>query len=156
AKLKAFESLSTNLQPSESATQWLAFVDGFAEAAAVLREPGPARFRAGRTLQFDEVMRVLPPPKVWAELEKAVEARSAASDKAGKKRELGLRLVAHTLTQNTSKRAEDLKTLDTLAKSGSGPDSGYELNSILESLNQAILATMDDPEAILRLLESQL
>ncbi len=65
-------------------------------------------------------------------------------------------MIAHTLTGNTPKRAEDLKALDALAKSRNGPEASYEFRSIFETLNDAILATMDDPEAILRLLESQL
>src|SRR5205823_11636818 len=78
------------------------------------------------------------------------------SGKSAEKRELGLRLIVHTLTKNTGKRAEDLKALDTLAKKSSGPEAGYGLVSIFEALNESILATMDSPEAILRLLESQL
>ena len=99
-------------------------------------------------------MNVLPPPAAWAELEKAVEARPPTEARDGQKRELGLRLITPTLTKNTARRTEDLKALDALANKGGGPASMYEFASVFQTLNDAILATMDDPEAILRMLES--
>src|SRR5439155_8527750 len=101
-------------------------------------------------------MNALPPPSAWAELQKAIESRPSAQGKKTEKRELGLRLIVYTLTQNSDKRAEVLKALETLARKGSSPESGYEFTSVFETLNKAILATMDDPEAILRMLENQL
>src|SRR6266481_455262 len=100
-------------------------------------------------LQFSDVLKVLPPPSAWSELEKAVEARPAAEGGAKQKKELALRLIAHTLTRNTARRAEDLKALDAMAKKATGPEASYEFVSIFQTLNEAILATMDDPEAIL-------
>ena len=104
-----------------------------------------------RPVQFDEVMKqVLPAPAVWPALEKEVEA---ATNKVESARIVGLRLIVHTLTKNTAKRAEDMKALDRVAKTSA---SGYGLSYELEQLNEAILATMDNPDAILHMLEAQL
>src|SRR6266404_2788893 len=125
-KLKAFASQSTNLPPDQAARQWLGLVDEFEKES--VRIAGSARRGpwAGRPVQLEEVLEVLSPPASWAELEKAVEARSAAAAKGEQKRELGLRVIAHTLTGNTPKRAEDLKALDALAKSRNGTEASYE------------------------------
>jgi tetratricopeptide (TPR) repeat protein len=155
-KLKAFQAQSTNLPPAEAATQWLALVDDFEKESGESAGSIHGGFRPGRALQFEEVVKTLPPPATWVELEKAVEARSPTPSKADEKRELGLRLMVHTLTKNIPRRAEDLKALDALARKGGNPETGYEFTSVFTILNDAILATMDDPEAILRMLESQL
>ncbi len=155
-KLEVFQSQSTNLPPAQAAAQWLALVDEFETQSgeSLNRMRSGSRFLI--PLQFSDVLKVLPPPSAWSELEKAVEARPAAEGGAKQKKELALRLIAHTLTRNTARRAEDLKALDAMAKKATGPEASYEFVSIFQTLNEAILATMDDPEAILRMLESQL
>jgi tetratricopeptide (TPR) repeat protein len=155
-KLKAFEKQSTNLPPGQAASQWLALVDEFENLSGDSMD----RFRGGSRfvlpLQFNDVLKAIPQPSAWGELEKAVEARPAAEARAKQKKDLGLRLIAHTLTGNSARRAEDLKALDAIARETTGPEGNYEFVSIFQTLNEAILATMDDPEAILRMLESQL
>src|SRR5258707_10268687 len=125
-KLKAFQAHGANLPPAQAATQWLVLLDDFEKESGELSGSRRRGLSAGRPLQFDDVMKVLPPPTTWTELESAVEARSSAQAKGGEKRELGLRLIVHTLTKNTAKRTEDLLALDTLAKKGSGLGAGYE------------------------------
>lgn len=155
-KLEAFEAQVTNLSPAQAATQWLALVDEFDKQSGDSMTRTRSGFMFGLALQFNDVLKALPPPPAWGELEKAVEARQTVEAKAKQKRELALRLIAHTLTGNAPRRAEDLKTLDAMAKKAAGPAAGYEFSSIFQTLNEAILTTMDDPEAILRMLESQL
>ena len=75
-KLKAFQAQITNLAPSQAATQWLALVDDFQKASGEDRDSMRRGLGTLRPLQFEEVMKVLPPPAAWVELEKAVEARS--------------------------------------------------------------------------------
>jgi tetratricopeptide (TPR) repeat protein len=149
-KLKAFETEGGKLPPGEAAKQWLALVDEFGK-----QSDKAGAGRAARPLQMEDVMRALPPPAAWKDLEGAIEARATSSGKNEEKRMLGLRLIAHTLTQNSVKRTEDLKALGALAKRSSDAAS-YEFDNVFTVLNEAILASMDDPEAILRMLESQI
>jgi len=135
-RLKSFAVQSTNLPPSQAATQWLAFTEEFEKEFGRDIASPRLRSRVEKGIQFDEVMNALPPPAAWEELAKAVEARPAVAAKGKEKRELGLKLIAHTLTRNTSKRAEDLKALDALAKGSSGPEGGFELESIFQILNE--------------------
>src|SRR5205807_2760054 len=82
-KLKAFAAASTNLPPAAAAAGWLALLEEFekisTDPAALTHSSSP---RAVRPLQFDDVMKVLPPPGTWTELEKVVEARSPSTTRA--------------------------------------------------------------------------
>jgi hypothetical protein len=84
-KLNAFESQNTNLPPAQAAGQWLELVDEFEKQSA----DSMSRLRSGSgfalPLQFSEVLKALPPPAAWNELEKAVEARPATGAKAKQK-----------------------------------------------------------------------
>src|SRR5258706_7810450 len=72
-KLKAFQTHGTNLPPAQAATQWLALVDDFEKESGESLGSMRRGLGAGKPVRFDEVMRVLPPPAAWVELEKAVE-----------------------------------------------------------------------------------
>src|SRR5207245_2931056 len=115
-KLKVFEAQNTNVPPSQAASGWLVLADDFQKTSGEHHAAAGRGFPAVKMLQFDEVVNVLPPPAAWPELERAIENRAPAEATADRKRELGLRLIAHTLTKNTSSRAEDLKSLALLAK----------------------------------------
>src|SRR5437016_11481169 len=70
-KLKAFAAESTNLPPSAAATRWLALVEEFEKVSTDSTGlPPGSGLNAVRPLQFDDVMKVLPPPGTWTELEK--------------------------------------------------------------------------------------
>jgi tetratricopeptide (TPR) repeat protein len=155
-KLKAFKTENTNLPPAKAASQWLEIVDEFDKVQADFLKSLRRGRTGSRPLQFQEVLKSLPSPASWAELEKQVDNRNTTDSKSSQKRNIGLKLMVHTLTANRGKRTEDLKDLEKLSKSGDGPDAGMEFAGIFNALNEAILATMDDPEAILRMLESQL
>lgn len=147
-KLKEFGESVSNRPPEEVAKGWLALIDDY-DVESAERVRGNALVRP---VQFEEVMKVLPEPTVWPALEKEIEAR-AATNKVETARMVGLRLIAHTLTKNAAKRAEDMKALDRVAKTSS---TGYGFAYELQQLNEAILATMDNPDAILHMLDAQL
>lgn len=152
-ELKEFAKKSSQLAPAEAAKQWLAFVEQFTalQATPVNNEENSGE---NRQVTFDEVIEVLPSPAAWGELAKQIEARPAASGPE-QLRELGLRLLAHTLLGDTTKRREDLAGLETLAGKAKSSQR-YFYNSLYEQLSKSILATMEDPDAVLKLLDRKI
>jgi hypothetical protein len=153
ADLKAFKQQSTNLAPAEAAKQWLALVDRLLqleETPANFGQPG----MISHPIQPDELVEALPPPANWAELAKAIEARPAGEG-AQTLQTLGLRLLAHTLLGDTTKRREDIAALEALAAKAK-TQQAYFYNSLFEELSSSIMATMDNPDAVLQALDRKL
>jgi len=151
--LKAFKQQSASLAPAEAAKQWLALVDRLLQ----LNET-PANYgqQGGMShpIQPEELVEALPPPASWAELAKAIEARPAGEG-AQTLQGLGLRLLAHTLLGDTTKRREDIAALEALAAKAKTRQA-YFYNSPFEELSSSLMATMDNPDAVLQALDRKL
>ena len=149
--LKAFSQSATNLPPAEAATRWLALVD-----RAITNQQQSARSynQSVVPIQAEDVLAALPPPAAWNELAQAIAARPAVKGGA-EIQENGLRLLAATLTGNIEERKREIAWLQTKAKTGSAQTT-YYYQSLLEQISQAMLATSNDPDAILKSLERQL
>jgi tetratricopeptide (TPR) repeat protein len=152
ADLKTFKQQSASLAPSEAAKQWLALVDRLLQL-----EETPAYNQRGiisHPIQPEELVEALPPPASWAELAKAIEARSAGEG-AQALQKLGLQLLAHSLLGDTTKRREDIAALEALAAKAKTRQA-YFYNSLFEELSNSIMATMDNPDAVLQALDRKL
>lgn len=151
--LKAFKQQSASLAPAEAAKQWLALVDRLLQ----LNET-PANYgqQGGMShpIQPEELVEALPPPSSWPELGKAIEARPAGEG-AQSLQKLGLRLLAHTLLGDTTKRREDIAALEALAAKAKTRQA-YFYNSLFEELSSSLMATMDNPDAVLQALDRKL
>jgi tetratricopeptide (TPR) repeat protein len=152
ADVKAFKQQSTNLAPAEAAKQWLALADRLLQ----LEETSTfdQRGMMSHPIQPDELVEALPPPANWAELAKAIEARPAGEG-AQTLQTLGLRLLANTLLGNMTKRREDIAALEALAAKAKTRQA-YFYNSLFEELSSSIMATMDNPDAVLQALDRKL
>ncbi|MEO6335611.1 MAG: hypothetical protein ABIP71_02165, partial [Verrucomicrobiota bacterium] len=149
--LKDFQKKVNALPPDQAAAGWLELVD----RAAKLSTDSPREF-SGMTMPIaaDDLMEALPPPKDWPALAQAIFARPAAKEE-GVMREAGLRLLAATLTSDTEARKKEIASLQTQAEKADA-QSVHTYRNILERISQAMLATMDDPEAVIKSLERQL
>jgi tetratricopeptide (TPR) repeat protein len=152
ADLKAFKQQSASLAPAEAAKQWLALMDRLLQL-----EETPAYDQRGmisHSIQPEELVEALPPPASWAELSKAIEARPAGEG-AQTLQKLGLQLLAHTLLGDTTKRREDIAALEALAAKAK-TQQAYFYNSLFEELSSSLMATMDNPDAVLQALDRKL
>ena len=151
--LKAFKQQSASLAPTEAAKQWLALADRLLQL-----EETPANYgqQGGMShpIQPEELVEALPPPSSWPELGKAIEARPAGEG-AQSLQKLGLRLLAHTLLSDTTKRREDIAALEALAAKAKTRQA-YFYNSLFEELSSSLMATMDNPDAVLQALDRKL
>ncbi len=151
--LKAFKQQSASLAPAEAAKQWLALVDRLLqlnETPAIYGQQDGM----SHPIQPDELVEALPPPSSWAELAKAIEARPVGEG-AQTLQTFGLRLLAHTLLGDTTKRREDIAALEALAAKAK-TQQAYFYNSLFEELSSSIMATMDNPDAVLQALDRKL
>lgn len=153
ADLKQFQTNAVSLSPSDAATQWLKLIDRFAEVSA-----GAMSFYSGprsneEPLQAEDLLAALPPPKAWSELVKQVEQRPAAEG-ADQLRQLGLRLLVHTLVNDTARRREDLAAMRTFASKAKSNQLN-SLNSAFQQLQRLMLGIVDNPDAIIPALEQE-
>jgi len=153
ADLKSFGQVSGTLAPAEAAKQWLGLVDRFNQ----LGESPAGGGRQGavsRPIEAQQLIEALPPPATWANLVIAVEARPPGEG-AQALHELGLRLLVHTLTGDDAKRRGDLAALEARAAKAKSSQV-FLFNALFEELNNSLLATLDNPDAILQILDRQL
>ena len=153
ADLKAFKQQSGSLAPAEAAKQWLALTDRLLQLNETPANYGQQGGMA-KSLQPEELVEALPPPASWAELAKAIEARPAGEG-AQVLQGIGLRLLAHTLLGDTTKRREDIAALEALAAKAKTRQA-YFYNSLFEELSSSLMATMDNPDAVLQALGRKL
>lgn len=146
-----FRKKAGSLPPAEAAKGWLELVDRRAKLA-------PDFMRRSEMLsppvRGEEVIVALPPPAAWAELKKAVEARPAAKG-PDEIREIGLRLLVSTLNADVAGRAREVTALQAKAEKADAR-AAYSFRNTLQQIGEAMLATLDDPEAVLKSLERQL
>jgi len=149
--LKSFRESVTNLAPADAAQHWLDLVD---RVIKMQRQQAQNYNPNYIPIQAADVLDALPPPAAWSELAKAIAARPPA--KSGEEGpELGLRLLAATLTGDTAGRNREISDLQAKAKEAGLPAS-YFYNNILQQLGQATLTISDDPDSILKSLGYQL
>ena len=149
--LKAFGEKSAALPPSVAATQWLGLVDRFASL-------GDDRSFQGMdepvSINIRNLVEVMPGPAAWPDLAREVDARPSGEG-ADAVRQLGLRFFVHTLTHDTAQRTKDLAAIEKMADTAKN-DQAYVLTSFFDQLSRPLLATMDNPGAVLQSLERQL
>ena len=149
--LDDFRKKVGSLPPAEAAKGWLDLVDRRAKLSPEsLRDNG----RFSMPVRAQELIAALPPPAAWTELRKAVESRPAARGRE-EIRDIGLRLLVSTLTRDTAARAKEIVALQAKAEKAD-ERSVYFFRNMLEQIGQAMLATLDDPEAVLKSLEREL
>jgi len=154
ADFKAFGQRSATLAPAEAAKQWLALADRFNQLAEETPVNYYGQAREDRPLEAQDLLEALPSPAAWAELAKAIESRPPGEG-AQALHELGLRLLAHTLTGDAAKRRDDVTALEVLAAKAKS-NQAYFYNSLFEELSRSIVAQQDNPDAVLQTLESKL
>ncbi len=149
--LTEFRKKASALPPADSARGWLELVDRRGKISLrSLRQSEPGSM----PVTSQEVLDALPPPAAWDELKKAIAARPAAKGSA-EVREIGLRLLAATLTGNGEARKGEIAALQAKAEKADA-QSVYFFRNVLEQLSEAMLAALDDPEAVLKSLEWRL
>lgn len=151
AELKAFTQNSTNLAPADAARQWLDFVD------RVSKLPPQAQQNANPSSQpisGNDLLCALPPPAAWNILAQDISARPPAKGD-DELREIGLGFLAATLTGDVQMRNAEMTNLEIKA-SNAGEQDSYVYNQLLQQLSQAVMATSDDPDAILSSLQNQI
>ena len=146
--LRNFSKSSENLSSEAAAGQWLALVDRFLSL-----DPNERMDRSsGKPLSAKDIVTALPPPKAWDALAATITRRNVDTNKLS---ELALKLIASALTGNKELRDEVLEQLQKQAESPSS-DQFYLFENFFEQLNEALLESGDDPDAILRYLEKRL
>lgn len=151
ADLKAFSQNSTNLSPDDAAREWLDLAD---RAPKVVRQ-GEQDFNPSfqPITEFD-LVGALPPPADWDALVRQISARPPAKGIA-ELREIGLGVLAATLTGDVHQRDLELTNLESMATNSD--DSNVSVyNQMLQEFNQAILATAYDPDVIMKSLQYQM
>ncbi len=143
--LRSFRGSVTNLAPADAAQRWLELVD---RVTKLQRQSAQNYNPSSLPIQADDVIGVLPPPAVWNDLAKAIKARPPVKG-GGELQEMGLRLLATALTDDSTGRSREIANLQTKAKAADS-QTGYFYNNTLQQLGQATLAMSDDPDAILK------
>lgn len=147
---ETFQKQLSGMAPDEMAAGWLRFADRFASLDRDARYSGGPR----EALNYYHLFGVLPPPKAWDALEKQVLARPLAKGPKAV-REIVLRLLVHTLNNKPEAQRKDIAELEALAMKGSEIET-YQIASLLEQFDEALLESSDDANTILRILERQL
>ena len=148
---KDFQKKVGALSAEDAATGWLKLIDRHSRLSA----DAPRNF-IGATLPVtsDEVMAALPPPKDWTALAQAIFARPEVKEE-GVMREMGLRLLATTLTGDTEARKKEIAALQARAEKAD-PQTVPVYRRILGRIRQVMLASLDDPEVVIKSLEQEL
>lgn len=105
--LKTFRQSMTNLAPADAVRGWLALVD---RAVKLQRQLAQNYNPSGIPIRAEDVIEVLPPPAAWDKLAKAIQARPPAKSD-GELQEVGLHLLAATLTGDTAGRNREIANL---------------------------------------------
>lgn len=150
AELRTFSRISTNLAPAEAAKQWLDFVD----RAGVIARQAQQNANPSPQVSGSDLVGALPPPAAWDVLARDIAARPPATGN-DHIQEIGLGLLAATLTGNVQKRNLEITNLETMANNA-GEQGAYIYNQFLQEFNQAMMATSDDPDEILNSLQNQI
>ena len=119
------------------------------DRAVKLQRQSPQNYNpSSNPIRAEEVIGVLPPPTAWGDLAKAIQARPPAKGD-GELQEVGLHLLAATLTGDIAGRNREIANLQEKAKTADQQTS-YFYNGAMQQLGQATLAMSDDPDAILK------
>jgi tetratricopeptide (TPR) repeat protein len=149
ADLTNFTARVATLPPAEAARGWLALADRFdklpVDFTGMNRE---------RPLEPMELLHALPPPAAWAELARAIEARPKP-EKLADISEVGLRLLAHTLTGNRAAQTSDLALLEPLLAKAPRRQA-MQVGQQLVQVHEAFQRHSDDTNAILAAFERQI
>lgn len=150
--LAIFTTNSSSLSPEAAAKAWLALADRVFELNA--KPNSSSRSGRGAIPLSSRLLDALPGPAAWPELRTTVESRSEGKEDR-QAAELGLRLLVHTLANDTAARKKDLTALENLAKKAPR-DSAWAFQNIFRQLNAVLLATSDDSDLVLKTLEREL
>jgi len=149
--LKDFQKRVQTLAPADSAAGWLQLL----ERQWKLSKDNQGNFGGSMmAITSDEVMAALPPPKSWSALGEAIFARPEAKED-GAIREIGLRLLATTLISDTEARKKEIAALQARAEKAD-PQSVSVYRDFLGRIRQVMLASLDDPDAVISSLAQEL
>jgi tetratricopeptide (TPR) repeat protein len=149
--LKKFGDTVTNLPPDQAAKGWLDLVD---RTTKTHPSPMAAADPTARAIDAQELFAALPPPAGWQELSRAIAARPKKSDNS-QTLEIGLHFLAATLNNDTNARSQEITNLQAFVKGGD-MQTAMTYRFLLQQLNEAILQTSDNPDAILSSLDDQI
>jgi tetratricopeptide (TPR) repeat protein len=152
-ELAAFPARAAKLPPAEAATEWLKFFDRAAELDP--EESVRSRIRPGaQGTDSAALVAVLPAPEAWPELARQIDARPKRTGQSAT-RELGLRLLAHLLTQNRTAQLKVLAEQQATLAGSSDPMATMQLAG-LDALQSAFFQFHGDTNAWLANFERQL
>ena len=152
--LEAFTKSGPTLTPEAAAGQWLGLLDRQTGLPPETLRRGMSRGAGQDNFHPQRLWEALPPPAAWPALRQAIEARPAAKG-AKAARELGLRLLVHTLVADRPAQTNDLAQMEALfAKMDT--EEGYLLASTLDAISERVLQNSDDPGVVMKFLERNL
>jgi tetratricopeptide (TPR) repeat protein len=149
-RIKQYGEKVASMPPAEAAQGWLALVDQVVK----LGSGGDQIERPEEPVNGEDLIRALPPPAAWDELGRAIGRRPAAKGSA-QVTEFGLQVLAYTLNGNPSSREKTIAQLQETAEKASENQKHFYRN-VLDQLSNAILASSDDPAAVLKAVDRQL
>lgn len=152
--IESFKKRSASLSPEEAAQQWLKLLEQQLNLSPMELQPNLVNRQAPEIFRPDEIWNALPPPAAWDALRKEIEARPQPKG-MGATRELGLQLIAHTLTADHAAQTNDLARMEALAaKADEG--EGATLVNVIDQMKQYLAENSGNTEAIMNSLERRL
>jgi tetratricopeptide (TPR) repeat protein len=150
--LKAFSKNAAALAPADAAKQWLELVD---RAAKIQQQAGGSDNSSDMPVSGQDLLAALPPPVDWSTLAQAIAERPKPTQNQAETREIGLDLLAATLTGDIHGRNLAITNLEEKANQADTP-MAMMYGEFLRELSQALVATSADPDAALNSLEQQM
>ena len=148
--IESFKKQSASLKPEEAAQQWLKLLD---RQLGLTPESQMSGYQGRGTFNPRDIWGALPPPPTWNALRQAIEARPPQKG-PNVPRELGLKLIVHTLAADRTAQTNDLAQLGALAAKNSDEDPTM-IETVAE-ISRSLLEHSSDPDAIMKSLEQQL
>lgn len=152
--IQSFKKQNVTLAPDEAARQWLALLDRQLNLSPA--EIGGAYTGLFQAPDFDpnDIWKAMPGPWSWEALRKAVEVRPESKDHQD--RELGLRIIVHTLVSDYSAQTNDLAHMEVLATNASSEEENPMLIITAGFIRKYLLKKSNNPEIVLKSLKDQL
>lgn len=152
--LKAYQTNAIALPPAGAAAQWLKLLDRFVQLPDNRANYYERHNAEDEPMSAEKLIAALPAPSAWPELARQVE-QQPAGEGIGALRQIGLRMLVHTLLGDPLHRREDITALQGFAAKAKSSQANF-LNSVFQQLNRSLLKTLDNPEAIINSLEREL
>lgn len=144
-EMRDFRERSRDMQPLQAAKEWLRFVERFAAESQV-----PAA--NVRSIEFAEVISVIPPPSTWSALAQEISSRRVSSKNAILQNALSL--LSHTLLADPIGQTQDMARMENKL-TGPGWQRGAIAGQLIE-LSEQLAEQSGDPQRIAKSVELKL